>query len=224
MADCAEFLRKVTVSGECWLWAGQLHKQAGVPMLGRQTARTLAARLFSAEKPRRGIGFVPVCGAATCVRIDHLRAADHPDVWFWPKVTRGDGCWVWTGGREKNGYGRTGRKKGKTRGAHRVSWELAHGPIASGLYVLHRCDNPPCVRPSHLFLGTQAENRLDCVKKGRQPRGARQAMAKLTEIAVAEIRQKFASGESKTALAATYGVTRQNVHFILARKTWQHVD
>lgn len=76
-------------------------------------------------------------------------------------------CWCWKGQRDKKGYGRIW-KDGKKKAAHRVSWELVNDdPIPDGMHVCHRCDNPPCVRPSHLFLGTHSDNMKDCAKKGR---------------------------------------------------------
>lgn len=85
---------------------------------------------------------------------------------FWAKVDRGGECWLWTAGRDSSGYGslRTGHTKVS---AHRLSWQLHHGQIPPGQNVLHRCDNPRCVRPDHLFLGTQADNVADMVAKGR---------------------------------------------------------
>lgn len=89
---------------------------------------------------------------------------------FWEKVQKSDGCWTWTGSRYHNGYGylhfgtRTERKPLR---AHRVSWELHNGDILDGLWVLHRCDNPSCVRPDHLFLGDRKANMEDCSRKGR---------------------------------------------------------
>ena len=89
---------------------------------------------------------------------------------FWAKVKKTDGCWVWTGSAQHNGYGylhigdKTNRKPMR---AHRVSWELHNGPIPTGLWVLHRCDNPPCVRPEHLWLGDRTDNMRDCAAKGR---------------------------------------------------------
>jgi len=96
---------------------------------------------------------------------------------FWKRVKKTDGCWLWTGGTCL-GYGKclkpgTDPKLRIQVKAHRVSWELANGPIPAGLCVLHRCDNPPCVSPEHLFLGTLADNRADCVAKGRQAKGDR---------------------------------------------------
>lgn len=85
---------------------------------------------------------------------------------FWERVLKTQSCWVWTGGKRRKGYGCL-EWEGKKRGAHRVSWELHFGPVPDGLHVLHRCDNPPCIRPEHLFLGTNLENHADRVAKLR---------------------------------------------------------
>lgn len=89
---------------------------------------------------------------------------------FWAKVRRGDGCWEWTAARSAAGYGWFKGAAGPEL-AHRVAWRLERGEIQAGLFVLHRCDNPRCVRPDHLFLGTNADNMADMVQKGRQSRG-----------------------------------------------------
>ncbi len=93
---------------------------------------------------------------------------------FWAFVVKGPGCWTWTGATSA-GYGRIREGRAGTRyiGAHRVSWELANGPIPDGLFVCHKCDNPPCVRPDHLFLGTAADNVADMIAKGRGRKPAR---------------------------------------------------
>lgn len=86
---------------------------------------------------------------------------------FWEKVEKTAGCWVWTGSRVFYGYGNIGGPGNKNIRAHRLSWELHNGPIPNGLCVLHTCDNPGCVRPDHLFLGTQKQNAEDKAQKGR---------------------------------------------------------
>lgn len=153
---------------------------------------------------------------------------------FWEKVDQSspDGCWLWTGARSPQGYGRFqsgGRVNGRSSVASRFSWQLAFGPIPAGMFVLHRCDNPPCVRPDHLFLGTNSDNMADMVNKGRYvsrerlPRGEAHPCARLTEADVIEIRQRFASGETRTSLAKTFGVSLSTVHDIIRRNIWRHV-
>ena len=87
---------------------------------------------------------------------------------FWNKVDKSGNCWVWTAHHNPDGYGRF-RIGDKFYSAHRVAWEKENGPIPAGMCVLHRCDNPPCVRVSHLFLGTNSDNVQDCLQKGRHP-------------------------------------------------------
>jgi len=84
---------------------------------------------------------------------------------LWSKVTKTETCWTWTGARNRKGYGEIGAK-GRVQKAHRIAWELTYGPIPEGLDVLHHCDNPPCCRPDHLFLGTDADNMADMMAKG----------------------------------------------------------
>lgn len=85
-------------------------------------------------------------------------------------------CWIWTAARDKNGYGKAHRARPhpkRNARAHRISWELMHCPVPPGMLVLHRCDNPSCVRPSHLWLGTNQDNMADMARKGRQASGDR---------------------------------------------------
>lgn len=89
-----------------------------------------------------------------------------PEQRFWPKVEKSDGCWLWTSSTSGRGYGAFWANGGRIR-AHRFSWELHNGSIPAGLWVLHHCDTPACVRPEHLFLGDRRANMLDAAKKGR---------------------------------------------------------
>lgn len=92
-----------------------------------------------------------------------VRAADER---FWPRITKSDGCWIWPGAKNADGYGDVAIL-GTKRKAHRLAWEVTKGPIPEGLFVCHKCDNPPCVNPDHLFVGTNSDNMRDMSSKGR---------------------------------------------------------
>lgn len=144
---------------------------------------------------------------------------------FWRKVKKGEGCWLWIGGKTSGGYGEI-QINGKKCYAHRVSWQLFNREIPRGLYVLHHCDNPPCVNPNHLFIGTQSINILDANNKGRAKppimKGEDHACAKLTLMEVREIRKLYQEGQTnKTKIAKLYGVSDMNIFKIINRKTWR---
>lgn len=136
-----------------------------------------------------------------------------------------DGCWIWRGwcstGRLPYGLIRRGSKQFY---AHRVSWQVHFGAIPDGLHVLHKCDNPPCIRPDHLFLGTHLDNVRDRQAKGRTRipalRGEQAPWSKLTEQAVREIR---ATDDSAKALAARYNVSEGAIYGVLSGRRWKHV-
>lgn len=144
---------------------------------------------------------------------------------FWKYVSPGetDECWEWqgpiVGGR---GYGKF-QSSGETLSAHRVSYELHHGPISDGMCVCHTCDNPSCVNPHHLFVGTPADNMADKVRKGRHRRGEETRSAKLTRKDVIKIRSLASAGLSNSEIARRFPVSRRNIRFIVERKTWRHV-
>lgn len=146
---------------------------------------------------------------------------------FWARLPSGDGCWVWTGARQAKGYGRVWFR-GRIWGTHRLAWFLTRGEIHAALQVCHRCDNPPCCNPAHLFLGTNEENVADMMRKGRfnvgsRPRGADVHNARLTEADVLEIRRLHAVTGELTPLARRFRVTRQNIYRIVTGRSWRHV-
>lgn len=144
---------------------------------------------------------------------------------FWSHVNKTETCWIWTLSKDSDGYGHVG-VNGKLRGAHKVSWEFAFGPIPDGLDVLHKCNNRPCVRPDHLFLGTHQDNMEDMIRKGRQIilRGEDNGHSKLREYQVTEIRSSLAKGTSCHELAALYGVNRRTISAINCGHIWRHVQ
>lgn len=146
---------------------------------------------------------------------------------FWSKVnisTEGS-CWNWTACVNALGYGIISRSR-KANIASRISWELKHGPIPDGLCILHKCDNPRCVNPNHLFLGTRPENTADMIKKGRAKhnRGELSGRAKLTRDQVVEIRHLYASVNfSQSELGKQFGVSKSTIAAILRRRSWSHI-
>lgn len=172
---------------------------------------------------------------------------------FWEKVDKNGPiplhvpdlgpCWVWTRG-SRGGYGAfTIDSKIRRQPAHRVAWQITIGPVPDGLFVCHRCDNRPCVRPSHLFLGTTQDNNADMVAKKRNGwrakygdkngaklhperivRGDTHPSSKLTAEAVREIRRLYSDGGvSQGVLAHRFGVTQSAIGRAIQRKTWHHI-
>lgn len=134
------------------------------------------------------------------------------------------GCWEWCGYREKAGYGRVMWQR-KSERAHRLSWMAFCGPLPKGAHVLHKCDNPPCINPDHLSLGTHADNMHDMAKKGRRKGvggvpGEKHYSAKLTVDMVLKIR---AATGSMSEIGKKFGVCPKQVWAIRARKVWKHV-
>lgn len=173
---------------------------------------------------------------------------------FWAKVDRRgpSECWLWTGFLNNRGYGRLTRKP-RHLFAHRAAWELTYGSVPDGLWVLHRCDNPPCCNPAHLFLGTHQDNMDDMAAKGRAAAGERSGPrlhpgrlargirhgskthpesvqlgshrpnAVLTEADIPVIRARLTRGERPAIVAADYRVAEATVRQIVRGRTWRHV-
>lgn len=158
---------------------------------------------------------------------------------FWAYVDKSspDGCWRWTRSLAKSGgYGIFCiGPKGRMVRAHRWAYEQASGaPIPPGMEVCHHCDNPPCVRPDHLFLGTHADNMADMSRKGRGGTihiealsrarlGAGNPAAKLTDAQVIEMRARVAAGEKQLHVAREYGISPGTMSGIISRKRWSHI-
>lgn len=132
-------------------------------------------------------------------------------------------CWEWNGWRHKSGYGQVSVGGNKRNHASRIAYLAWVGPL-DGQFACHRCDNPPCINPAHLFAGTPKENSEDCANKGRTPHGERQWGHKLTEDEVRAIRAAYATGKfTQAELARTYGVSKSNVNVLILGKTWARV-
>ena len=154
------------------------------------------------------------------------------DLWLWlqsnldksqpPRAGMDSPCWEWTGPKERKGYGRFDVHRRPIL-AHRFAWWATHGAIPD-LFVLHRCDNPPCCNPEHLFLGTYADNNADRVAKGRNATGAKirasHPLNRLTPDLVREIRR---SADTSEALAARIGITATAIRDARTGRTWGYI-
>jgi DNA-binding XRE family transcriptional regulator len=143
---------------------------------------------------------------------------------FWRYVTPGDpdACWDWRGATNEKGYGILAVNR-RSELAHRVSYVLNVGELSDDLGALHSCDRPPCCNPTHLWAGTDAQNRADCVAKGRTDRGESHPSARLTATAVHEIRRRYAEWASIAELAAAFGVSDQAICDVVGGKSWRHL-
>jgi len=145
---------------------------------------------------------------------------------FWKRVEITDGCWYWHGASDSNGYGHISipLTKNLKQSTH-VVWEWAWGPVPPDVFLLHKCDTPSCVRPTHLFLGDAKANMQDCLAKGRHhPGPARPGQdnpnAKLTWNFVSQIRQRYREGIAQTRLASDYGVSPHTIYNIIHNQSW----
>lgn len=149
---------------------------------------------------------------------------------FWSRVSCGDGCWEYPGASVKGGY-RSVKVHQRRVLAHRFAWENMNGPVPGGLIVMHTCDNPPCVRPDHLRLGTQLDNIGDMVAKGRnrtggaKTAGSANGQAKLTPDQVRAIRSAYLPRvRSLSMLAREFGVSVSSVHEIVSGRRWRTIE
>lgn len=139
------------------------------------------------------------------------------------KIKKINGCWEWQGSRNKKGYGHLSYKR-KVELAHRISWLMFKGKIPNDMKVCHKCDNPPCINPSHLFLGSQKENVKDMFQKKRKiHEGINHPGAKLTNENIKEIRKLLREGKTQQYIADKYNISNGHVGSIKHRRTWKEI-
>lgn len=149
---------------------------------------------------------------------------------FWAKLEiKDNGCWEWPGPYQTRHpdypYGKVhlSWRTQESVAAHRLAWEIVHGPIPDGLIVRHSCDNPKCCNPQHLLIGTCKDNSQDMVTRNRQMKGNRHFRAKLREEYIADIRERLLAGESQQSIADDYGVCQVTISSVSLGETWRHV-
>lgn len=154
---------------------------------------------------------------------------------LWARVDKSggdDACWPWSGSRHRAGHGQIGVGGNRLAYAHRVAWELTNGPIAEGLCVCHKCDNPPCCNPAHMFLGTRAQNLDDMWNKRRGKKNlvslragdeTRRHNSAIGPDGVLMMFQMRANGMTREAIAESFGVRVTAVNSVLYRYSWKHV-
>lgn len=155
----------------------------------------------------------------------HWRRHASPHKRFWGKVDMSGECWLWTASRLPEGYGQFTFHR-RTFRAHRFSYELHFGPIPEDMLICHHCDNPPCVNPDHLFLGTDADNAADRKKKNRAAsiKGVKNGRAKLTESQVLEIRRLYIPGKiTQRQIGNMFGIHNSIVSDIVRGEYWKHL-
>lgn len=144
---------------------------------------------------------------------------------FWNRVAKTGKCWEWVGSNNGTGYCQI-NIEGMHVYVHRLSYQLIHGEIPKGMSVCHRCDNPRCVRPSHLFLGTHQQNINDKMRKGRHNpvKGEASGRSKLTDKEVLSIREEYATGNlTQIQIAQQYNITESVICRIVNKKIWRHI-
>lgn len=144
---------------------------------------------------------------------------------FWRKVKKTKDCWLWIANKSNRNYGMFAINNKKVS-AHRYSYKYHYGSIPNGLYICHKCDNPPCVNPKHLYAGTQSDNLKDAANKNRRVytsrQGSKNNLSKLKEIDVLKIRS-LSKNKTYKEIANMFNVDPTNIGYIIRRRTWTHI-
>jgi hypothetical protein len=232
-----QFMDKVNKQENgCWFWKAGLNQETGVfyYVTPDGTRNVCRAHRFSYEMhygpiPDNG-EIAQTCGIRHCVNPSHLLLQNESlESRFWAKVQKQDGdqCWLWTASVDEHGYGEI--NVNGTKRAHRIAYELTYGPIPEGLFACHKCDNPQCVRPDHLFLGTMKDNMRDCANKGRVriPRflGETVPNAKFKNDEVREIKRLLKEGWAAEEIMKQFPkANKQDIFEIRIERRWKHVS
>lgn len=240
---------------ECWRWRGtktpdgygQIRVGSTIDGSSRMARVSRVAWELTRGPIPSGLLVLHRCGNQSCANPDHLileTSADKARRYlndgatrdirerFWEKVQKHGpyDCWIWSASANDHGYGKFGtgsKRDGSNRWehSHRVAWELTHGPIPERMFVCHRCDNPPCVNPAHLFLGTAADNSRDMISKGRhRVKNGGTASSKLSAVEAIRVHQRYATGTvSQKDLGKEFGVSQSAVSSIVTGKLWTHL-
>lgn len=239
------FYVNVHQTSDCWLWTPSATSAGGYGIcrwIGTKTQMSphKIAWLMERGAVPRDKSVTHICDNKKCVNVEHLFLTkgckpftlEQRIAMFWTRVVKTDGCWEWNGARsifvkrKGEGYG-VMRAQGKNQFTHRFSWEIHNGPIPNGLLVLHKCDNPPCVNPDHLFLGTYLDNARDRDSKGRLNHrniyGEEVGTSKLTTVQVLEMRRLHKDGVHRNEIAKIFGRPVIHVNQIVYRYTWKHL-
>lgn len=216
------FKKRCNIDGNgCWIWKSIVNK-SGTTLFTTSFQGTyfcVSARRFCWEqilgnKLHKNIEIHVSCGNTLCVNPDHLY--ERTEICRLEEQiikNKDDDCWIWTG-HKPSGYGtiRFGCKNNAK--VHRIMWKLYNGEIPENLQVLHKCDNPLCVNPKHLFLGTIKDNMLDMVRKDRCK------LAKLKVVDIREIRDFLDDGKPTNEIAKKFGVSNSTIRDIKNERTW----
>lgn len=239
----AKFWAKVERGESCWTWTGPMN--GTIPQFSqdragerqRWSARRLAWSGEHGDVPADRVVFT-TCGEGRCVRPAHLKIGTTADqerftteerlAAFWALVDRSAGpdeCWPWQGKLRDGRYGYIMVSR-RSVGTHVLAHELVKGPVPPGMFVCHRCDNPPCCNPAHLFIGTPADNSGDMVAKGRVARqvGLTHGQAKLTAEQVLALRAAWKEGASAAELGERFGIATMTAWRAATGKSYRDVS